>query len=86
MSPPRFRGRCAGLYGAALLVGGRAVEAEQVFRADSARNARSGRSLFGLMASLEAQARKDEAALVRQEVPDRLATRRRDPMTVDALR
>ncbi len=32
-------------YGAALLAGGRAVEAEQVFRADLARNARSGRSL-----------------------------------------
>jgi len=72
-------------YGAALLASGRAVEAEQVFRADLGRNARSGRSLFGLMTSLEAQGRKDEAALVRQEYENawRLAP---SPMTVDALR
>ena len=72
-------------YGAALLAGGRAVEAEQVFRADLSKNARSGRSLFGLMASLDAQGRKDEGALVRQEFQSawRLST---DQMTVDALK
>jgi hypothetical protein len=72
-------------YGAALLAGGRAVEAEQVFRADLGRNARSGRSLFGLMTSLEAQGRKDEAALVRQEYESawRLAE---SPMTLEALK
>jgi tetratricopeptide (TPR) repeat protein len=72
-------------YGAALLVAGRSTDAEQVFRADLARTARSGRSLFGLMTSLEAQKRSDEAALVRQEYQNawRLAA---GPMTLDALR
>jgi tetratricopeptide (TPR) repeat protein len=72
-------------YGAALLAAGRSVDAERVFRADLARNARSGRSLFGLMTSLDAQGRKDEAALVRQEYKDawRLA---QSPMTVEFLR
>ena len=73
------------LYGAALLAAGRAVEAEQVFRADLGRNARSGRSLFGLMSSLQAQGRKDEAALVKTGYQNawRLAT---GPMTVHAFR
>jgi tetratricopeptide (TPR) repeat protein len=72
-------------FGAALLEAGQAAEAEKVFRADLARNARSGRSLFGLMTSLEAQKRSDEAALVRQEYQNawRLAE---SPMTVEALK
>ena len=71
--------------GAVLLDAGRAPEAEQVFRADLAKNARSGRSLFGLMSSLTAQKRDAEAALVKREFEQawRLAT---SPLTVDALR
>jgi len=71
--------------GAVLLEAGRAPEAEQVFRADLAKNARSGRSLFGLMSSLTAQKRDAEAALVKREFEQawRLAT---SPLTVDALR
>ncbi|MBX3277236.1 MAG: hypothetical protein KF868_04435 [Acidobacteria bacterium] len=47
--------------GAALLLSGRAAEAEDAFRADLKVNARNGRSLFGLMESLKAQ-KKDAAA------------------------
>ena len=56
-----------------------------MFRADLAKNARSGRSLFGLMSSLTAQKRDAEAALVKREFEQawRLAT---SPLTVDALR
>jgi tetratricopeptide (TPR) repeat protein len=72
-------------YGAALLSAGRSVDAERVFRVDLTRNARSGRSLFGLMTSLDMQKRSDEAALVRQEYLTawRLAA---EPVTVEALR
>ena len=41
--------------GGALLVAGRAAEAERVFRDDLARNPRNGRSLFGLEQALRAQ-------------------------------
>lgn len=62
--------------GAVLLTSGRPADAEKVFRDDLARNARSGRALFGLMTSLEAQGRTAEAALVRREYENawRLAT------------
>ncbi len=70
--------------GAVLLKAGRAADAEAVFRADLARNARSGRSLFGLMTSLDAQGRTAEAAIVRREFTTawRLAT---SPLTIEAL-
>jgi tetratricopeptide (TPR) repeat protein len=71
--------------GAVLLDAGRAPEAEQVFRADLAKNPRSGRSLFGLMTSLTMQHRDAEAALVKREFEQawRLST---SPLTVAALR
>ena len=71
--------------GAVLVDAGRASEAEQVFRADLAKNPRSGRSLFGLMTSLTLQKRDAEAALVKREFEQawRLATA---PLTVDALK
>ena len=53
--------------GGALLSLNRASEAEQVFRADLKHNQRSGRSLFGLMRSLEAQGKTREARRVRAE-------------------
>ncbi len=52
--------------GGALLRDGRAKEAEAVFHADLERNPRNPRSLFGLMRSLEAQKRTDEAEAVRR--------------------
>jgi Flp pilus assembly protein TadD len=53
--------------GAALLMSGRPEEAERVFRAALARKTRDGRLLFGLWKSLEAQGRKDTAALVQRQ-------------------
>jgi tetratricopeptide (TPR) repeat protein len=50
--------------GAALLGGGRPVEAEAVYRDDLKRNPSNGWSLFGLAQSLKAQGRTSEAAEV----------------------
>jgi tetratricopeptide (TPR) repeat protein len=50
--------------GAALLRNGQAEEAERVFREDLKRNRRNGRSLFGLMESLKAQNKTDDAELI----------------------
>jgi tetratricopeptide (TPR) repeat protein len=53
--------------GAALLSAGKAKEAEQVFRDDLRQNPRNPRSLFGLMNSLKAQHREDDAAWVERQ-------------------
>ena len=50
--------------GAALLAGGRPVEAEAVYRDDLKRNPDNGWSLFGLAQSLRAQGKTAEAAAV----------------------
>ncbi|MDT7806631.1 MAG: hypothetical protein QOJ70_444 [Acidobacteriota bacterium] len=52
--------------GAVLLAEGKAAEAELVFREDLQRNPRSGRSLFGLAKSLEAQRKMRAAADARR--------------------
>ena len=51
--------------GAALLAGKHAVEAEAVYRKDLIDYPHNGWSMFGLLKSLEAQGKKDEAAKVR---------------------
>ena len=56
--------------GGALLRAGRHQEAEEVFREDLKRNARSGRSLFGLFHSLRAQGKRSEAESVEKEFRD----------------
>ena len=53
--------------GGALLSDGQHQEAERVFRADLERNPRNGRSLFGLVESLNAQGKKLDAQLVKKE-------------------
>jgi tetratricopeptide (TPR) repeat protein len=53
--------------GAALLSAGSSKEAEQTFRDDLVHNPRNPRSLFGLMESLKAQNRLDEASLVERQ-------------------
>jgi tetratricopeptide (TPR) repeat protein len=53
--------------GGTLLQADRAAEAEQVFRADLARNPRNPRSLFGLQQALKAQHRDHDAEWVGQE-------------------
>ncbi|HTQ55257.1 MAG TPA: hypothetical protein VMI94_12400 [Bryobacteraceae bacterium] len=53
--------------GAALLRAGQPAEAEAVFRAGVKRSPRNGRMLFGLMKSLAAQGKTEEAAWVERE-------------------
>ena len=53
--------------GGVLLSQGKAAEAETVFREDLKRNPRSGRSLFGLWKSLEAQHKAREADASRRD-------------------
>jgi tetratricopeptide (TPR) repeat protein len=53
--------------GGALLRDGQNAEAEKVFREDLRRNPGSGRSLFGLMTSLEFQGKKGEASTTRKQ-------------------
>ena len=48
--------------GATLLLSGKAAEAEAVFREDLRRNPRNGRSLFGLLKSLEARRKNTKQA------------------------
>ena len=52
---------------AALLRDGEALEAEQVFREDLARNPRNGRSLFGLWEALKAQKKTADAVWVERQ-------------------
>ncbi len=53
--------------GAALLLSGKASEAETVFREDLLTNPRSGRSLFGLLESLKAQGKQSAVKWVEAE-------------------
>ncbi|MDQ3743822.1 MAG: hypothetical protein M3444_05525 [Acidobacteriota bacterium] len=53
--------------GGVLLAAGRAAEAEQVFREDLRHNQHSGRSLFGLWKSLEAEHKSREADAARRD-------------------
>jgi len=50
--------------GAALLIDGKAADAEEVFRVDLVQNPRNPRSLYGLHQTLEAQGKKSDAAWV----------------------
>ncbi len=53
--------------GAALLLAGKPAEAEAVFREGARRGPRNGRMLFGLMESLRAQGRTEDADFVKRE-------------------
>ena len=53
--------------GASLLLAGQAAEAERVFRAGIERSPRNGRMLFGLMESLRAQGKNEDADSVNRE-------------------
>ena len=83
--PPPWCASARESLGTALLQADRARDAEAVFREDLRRNPGSGRALFGLMKSLEAQARADEAQIVKREFEE--AWKDADgPLTLDALR
>jgi tetratricopeptide (TPR) repeat protein len=62
--PPDWINHSHEMLGGVLLRAKRYAEAEQAFRADLARNPRSGRSLYGLMESLKGQGKMYEARLV----------------------
>jgi tetratricopeptide (TPR) repeat protein len=70
--------------GAALLQAGRHAQAEKVFRLDLEKNPGSGRALFGLLTSLEAQQKSAEAALVRREC-ERAWAKATSPLSVERL-
>jgi tetratricopeptide (TPR) repeat protein len=70
--------------GAVLLKAGRNAEAEKVFRVDLEKNPASGRTLFGLLKSLEAQQKTAEATLVKREF-ERAWKGATSPLTVDLL-
>ncbi len=65
--PPDWYPPAREMLGGVLLRNGDAAEAEKVFRADLAKNPRSGRSLFGLRESLKAQGKTYAAQLVQRE-------------------
>ncbi|HUS25318.1 MAG TPA: hypothetical protein VM369_10245 [Candidatus Binatia bacterium] len=56
--------------GAVLLAAGRPAEAERVYREDLRRNPDNGWSLFGLMASLDAQKKRSQVREVRERLVD----------------
>jgi hypothetical protein len=67
MEPPEWHYPVREALGGALLRRGQAAEAEAVFRKDLAINPRNGRSLYGLLESLRAQARSVDAAWVEKQ-------------------
>lgn len=67
IEPPAWYFPTRDMLGAALLKAGRAADAEAVYRTDLKQYPNSGWALFGLMKSLEAQNKPDEAATVKQE-------------------
>ncbi len=64
--PPAWNFPVRHNLGAALLKAGLPAEAETVYWEDLRRNRENGYALFGLMQALEAQGRKDEAALMEE--------------------
>lgn len=62
--PPEWHQPIRHVLGAALLEAKRAVEAEQVYKADLTENPENGWALYGLMQSLRAQNKESDAAAV----------------------
>jgi len=65
--PPQWFHPVRESLGGFLLRSGNYAEAEKVFRADLEKNRHSGRSLFGLMESLQGQKKTDAAAIAQRE-------------------
>ena len=70
MEPPEWHFSLREALGGALLRRGEAAEAETVFRKDLEINPRSGRSLFGLLESLQAQQKTASIDWVKREFAD----------------
>ena len=61
MEPPFWHHPVRQIYGATLLKAGRAADAEKTYREDLERHPENGWSLYGLLASLRAQGKSEEA-------------------------
>ena len=70
MEPPYWHHPLRQIYGAALLQGGKAAEAEKTYREDLKHHPANGWSLYGLLASLRAQGKTEEANAVEKQFRD----------------
>ncbi|HKY30749.1 MAG TPA: hypothetical protein VJM12_22645 [Pyrinomonadaceae bacterium] len=70
MEPPYWHHPVRQIYGAALLQSGKAAEAEKTYREDLERHPENGWSLYGLLASLRAQGKTEEANAVAKRFRD----------------
>lgn len=70
MEPPFWHHPIRQIYGATLLRAGRAADAEKTYREDLERHPANGWSLYGLLASLRAQGKTEEANGVEKRFRD----------------
>jgi tetratricopeptide (TPR) repeat protein len=70
MEPPYWHHPVRQIYGAALLKTGKADDAEKIYREDLKRHPENGWSLYGLLASLRAQGKSEEANAVAKRFRD----------------
>lgn len=70
MEPPYWHHPVRQIYGAHLLRAGRAMDAEKTYREDLKRHPDNGWSLYGLLASLRAQGKTEEANAVERRFRD----------------
>lgn len=70
MEPPYWHHPVRQIYGATLLQTGRAADAEKTYREDLKRHPGNGWSLYGLLASLRAQGKTEEANAVAKRFRD----------------
>jgi tetratricopeptide (TPR) repeat protein len=70
MEPPFWHHPVRQIYGAALLQAGRSIDAEKIYREDLKRHPANGWSLYGLLSSLRAQGKTEEAKAVEKRFRD----------------
>ena len=70
MEPPYWHHPARQIYGATLLQLDRAADAEKIYRADLERHPENGWSLYGLLASLRAQGKTQEAKAIEKRFRD----------------
>ena len=70
MEPPYWHHPARQMYGAALLQAGKAEDAEKIYREDLIRHPENGWSLYGLLASVRAQGKTEEAKVVAKRFRD----------------
>ena len=70
MEPPYWHHPVRQIYGAVLLQAGKAADAEKTYREDLKRHPVNGWSLYGLLASLRAQGKTEEANAVEKRFRD----------------